>query len=86
VQERVFTQLSNERERVTSNLVRQEVETLLRRSGGGGDGAAALLSHFKATCADIDPTAIYARWEIEVARVLADRDYGAALRLYKSKG
>jgi hypothetical protein len=86
VKERVLAQLDKNRERVISNLTRQEMELLLRRIGKGADGATALVTHFHTACAVIDPAAIYARWETEVARVLTAHDYPAALRLYKTKG
>ncbi len=86
MQERVLAQLDSNQERVISNLTRQEIEPLLRRIGKGGDGATSLVAHFQTACAAIDPAAIYARWETEIARILTTRDYPAALRLYKTKG
>lgn len=86
VKDRVFTLLKNNAVRVVSNLTRQEIETALRKFGKGGDGAEALSSAFKSACIAIDPAAIYAKWEAEIARVLAEKDYAAALRFYKIKG
>lgn len=86
VQERVFGLLDKEREQVISNLTRQEMEPMLRRIGKGDDGSNAMAEHFKAACTAIDPTSIYSRWEAEIARVLKEHDYPAALRLYKTKG
>jgi len=86
VKDRVFSLLQNNAVRVVSNLTRQEIEAALRTFGKGGDGAEALSSTFKSACAAIDPAVIYAKWEKEIARVLAEKDYAAALRFYKIKG
>jgi hypothetical protein len=64
----------------------QEIETGLRRFGKGEDGADALASAFAEACGKIDPKTIYKQWEAEISRVIADRDYPAALRYYKTKG
>jgi hypothetical protein len=86
VKERALSALGKNTIRVVSNLTRQEIETALRTFGKGGDGAAALSTAFKNACAAIDPTAIYAKWNKEIERVLAEKDYRAALRYYKLKG
>jgi energy-coupling factor transporter ATP-binding protein EcfA2 len=86
VKERVFSTLNNNSVRIVSNLTRQEIETALRTFGKGGDGVAALSTGFNDSCAAIDPAVIYAKWDKEIARVLADKDYKAALRYYKTKG
>ena len=86
VQSRVFDVLDKNRVRVISNLTRQEMEPKLRQIGKGGDGAEALSTAFSSACAAINPETIYKRWEVEIARVLSERDYAAALRYYKIKG
>jgi len=86
VEERVFSLLEKNSVRVVSNLTRQEIEAALRTFGKGGDGAEALSSSFKSACAAIDPAVIYAKWEKQITRVLAEKDYAAALRFYKIKG
>lgn len=86
VKDRVFALLRNNAVRVVSNLTRQEIESALRTFGKGDDGAEALSSAFKSACAAIDPAVIYAKWDEEIARVLAVKDYAAALRYYKIKG
>ncbi len=86
IKERVFKLVQKKSVEVASNLTRQEIETALRTFGKGGDGAEALSSDFKSACDSIDPKAIYAKWEKEIARVLAEQDYEAALRYYKIKG
>ena len=78
--------LSKNSVRVVSNLTRQEIETALRTFGKGDAGAEALAVAFRCACADIDPSAIYAKWEKEIERVLAEKDYPAALSYYKTKG
>lgn len=86
VKARVFELLRQNRVRVISNLVRQEIEGRLRRFGGSGDGKDSLTSGFQEACGGVSPAGIYDRWEQEVTRVLAEADYPAALRYYKSKG
>lgn len=86
VKERVFKLFQSKAVEVASNLTRQEIETALRTFGKGGDGAEALSADFKSACDAIDSKAIYAKWEKEIARVLAEQDYEAALRYYKIKG
>ena len=86
VKERVFFTLNTNAVRVISNLTRMEIEAGLRTFGKGGDGSEALTSAYKGACAAIDPVAIYAKWEREIGRVLAEKDYRAALRYYKTKG
>ena len=86
VKDRVFDILNANIVRVISNLTRMEIEVGLRRFGKGGDGAEALEAAYKGACAAIDPAAIYAKWEKEVARVSSEKDYPAALRYYKNKG
>ena len=86
VQSRAFELLNKNRVRVISNLTRQEMETKLRLVGKGGDGCGALSTAYATACAAISPETIYNRWETEVARVLAERDYAATLRYYKVKG
>lgn len=86
VKERVFKLVRIKSVEIASNLTRQEIETALRTFGKGGDGAEALSADFKSACDSIDPKAIYTKWEKEIARVLAEQDYNAALRYYKIKG
>jgi hypothetical protein len=86
VKDRVFKLFQSKAVEVASNLTRQEIETALRTFGKGGDGAEALSSDFKRACDAVDPQAIYTKWEKEIAEVLAERDYEAALRYYKIKG
>ena len=86
VQDRVFKLLQDNAVRVVSNLTRQEIEVALRTFGKGEDGAQSLSSSFKSACAVIEPAVIYAKWEKEITRVLNEKDYAAALRLYKIKG
>ncbi|MEN9359804.1 MAG: hypothetical protein RL095_1339 [Verrucomicrobiota bacterium] len=86
IKERVFNKFHSKAVEVTSNLTRQEIETALRTFGKGGDGAESLSADFKSSCDSIDPKAIYAKWENEIARVMSGKDYEAALRYYKIKG
>lgn len=86
VKERVFSTLNSNSVRVVSNLTRQEIETALRTFGKGDDGVEALSTAFKGACAAIEPAVIYAKWDKEIGRVLAEKDYSAALRYYKTKG
>jgi hypothetical protein len=72
--------------RVVSNLTRQEIESCLRTFGAGGDGADVLARDFKRACKEIAPKTIYEKWDAEINRVLAEGDYPAALRYYKTKG
>lgn len=86
VKKRVFVILNTNLVRVISNLTRMEIEAGLRTFGKGGDGAEALTVAYTGACGSIDPTAIYAKWEQEIGRVLREKDYSAALRYYKTKG
>jgi len=86
VKERVLSILNTNFVRVVSNLTRMEIETGLRAFGKGGDGAEALMAAYKGACAAIDPSTIYGKWEKEIHRVLAEKDYPAALAYYKIKG
>jgi len=86
IKARVFDLLNKNSAGVISNLTRQEIETKLRLVGKGGDGAASLAAAFTTACSAINPTEIYKRWEIEISRVLVEKDYPAALRYYKIKG
>lgn len=83
---RIFAKLSTNRVRVISNLTRMEIEARLRTFGNGGDGAEALNEAYNDTCMQIEPNAIYERWDDEINRVVSQKDYQAALRYYKTKG
>jgi len=86
VKSRILDVVKKNSARVVSNLTRQEMEIKLRLIGKGDDGAEALTTAFTSACAAINPAGIYKRWEIEIARVIDDKDYEAALRYYKIKG
>jgi hypothetical protein len=84
--ERVFARFDQDAVHVVSNLYRREIESKLRVFGSGADGLEALSVAFTKAFAAVEPAVIYARWEAEIKRVLAERDYAAALRYYKTKG
>lgn len=86
IQNRVFQRLERNNTKVISNLTRQGVEVKLRVFGQLGDGKEQIVTDFEKTCEDINPGRAYDFWETEIKRVLEERDYGAALRLYKIKG
>jgi len=86
VKVRVFDLLKKNGDRVISNLTRQEMETKLRSIGGSKDGAESISASFTTACSQINPQEIYKRWEVEIARVIREQDYNAALRYYKIKG
>jgi ABC-type oligopeptide transport system ATPase subunit len=86
IKDRVFELLKKNAVRVASNLTRQEMEAALRTFGAGEDGAEALSAAYKTACAASDPALIYTKWEKEIARVIEQKDYAAALRYYKIKG
>lgn len=86
IKDRVLGLLEKSAVRVASNLTRQEVEVALRTFGAGDDGAEALSAAFKIACTATDPGVIYEKWEKEIARVIKEKDYAAALRYYNIKG
>lgn len=86
VKERVLDNVAKNQVRIVSNLTRQEIESALRLFGKGEDGAEAMVQSFKTACTAVDPSAIYSRWDKELARVISEKDYLGALRYYKTKG
>ncbi len=86
VKDRVLELFEKNAVRVASNITRQEMEAALRTFGAGGDGAEALSAAFKTACTACDPAVIYVKWKKEIARVIEQKDYAAALRYYKIKG
>jgi hypothetical protein len=86
IKQRVFEALTRNRERVVSNLVRQQIETKLGVIGGSRDGARELEATYRAALYGIAPTALYAEWDTLIGHVIDIKDYEGALRYYKVKG
>lgn len=86
IKERVLQSCAAKAVQIVSSLTRQEIEQQLRTFGSGNDGVDALEKAFVDASARINPRDIYARWDAEVRRVVAEKDYSAALRYYTLKG
>lgn len=83
---RILAELKRSKERVVSNLSRQEVEEKLRRLGRIGVGKAAFVSDLAGAISGLTPSEIYERWDAEVERAIVEADYESALRYFKRKG
>jgi ABC-type dipeptide/oligopeptide/nickel transport system ATPase component len=86
IKERVFQNCASKEIQIVSTLTRQEIEQHLRTFGSGADGVEALDKAYLDASSRIDPREIYSRWEAEIRRVIAEKDYLAALRYYTLKG
>lgn len=86
IKHRVFEAVTRNRERIVSNLVRQEIETKLRTIGGSRDGLMQLAATYRSALDGIDPSALYTAWDRVIGRVIDEEDYAGALRYYKIKG
>lgn len=86
IKHRVIESVTRNRERIVSNLVRQQVETKLRSIGGSKDGKAQMEATYRIALDGINPAALYTAWDGVIGQVIEERDYAGALRYYKIKG
>jgi len=82
----VLNQFAREKERVVSNLVREDIESKFRNFGKCGNGLEEIKASFIANCGRIDVQQIYRDREAEIERIVKEGDYQAALRYYARRG
>ena len=82
----VFGEVRRERERLISSICAAKVERRLKNFDAKARGKADLTGALTSLISSIDVEAIYDETATEVDRVIAERDYEQALRLYNNKG
>lgn len=86
IKRRILDRLGANREKVVSDLTRQEIEVRLRTFGAGQDGVEAIVKTFSESAKAIDPRVIYQNWQNKIDAVITANDFQGALRYYKTKG
>ncbi len=85
-QDIVFRDMSKDRETLVSSITAAKVERRLKNFDAKAHGQAELSAALGDLTASIDVDVIYDETAAEVDRVIDERDYPQALRLYNNKG
>jgi hypothetical protein len=86
VQQCLLDLLAKQSESVASSLTANELEGAFREFDAKVSGKTALEAAFKGVAQKVDAAKVYEKWEAEISRVIATKDYGEALRYYSNKG
>jgi len=82
----VFREMNRDREALVSSIVAAKVEQRLKNFDAKARGKSGVRSSLGDLISQIDVDAIYDETAAEVDRVIDERDYSQALRLYNNKG
>lgn len=84
--ELVFSQMGNDRERITSAITAARIENAFQSFNAKALGQTGLAQSVTNLFSAIDVPALYADTQKEVNRIIDQNDYHAALTLYTNKG
>ena len=86
VKDRVFSEMERDREALVSSLTAAKVERRLKNFNAKARGKGELGTALESLTSWIDVDSIYDETAAEVSRVVDERNYAEALRLYNNKG
>jgi hypothetical protein len=82
----VLSELAREKEAVISAAVARKIEGAVRNFDAKAQGETALTNAVDTVWKSIDVKALYADVSKDVEKIISDRDYMAALKIYSNKG
>ncbi len=86
IKNELFEILSNSKERVVSDIVGYLVEEKLKKFDRKKIGIDELKNSLKKIISETDVDGIYSEKLLEINRIIQDKDYSAALKIFSNKG